>query len=270
MFNNTRIGPLIAISHYLGSITVGILFRFYRYGDTKAKVNGTTDNTSLRKAFDELIKARKKDGRNIGTLMGDSVKEGFNTMLLVGGFIILYSVIIEILSITYVFNLFSSFLGFFASNIDKNIIHGLLSGIIEITNGCKIISEIDSSNMIVKLVVVSFLIGWSGFSIHSQAASIISKTDINIKKYLYAKLFHGIFSSVYTYLFLIFVFKDYAISSFLINHNVNNINIQLNWLSTFKFSIKFQLLIVITVIIIGFVISSLNNMKRLLKNSLHI
>src|SRR5690606_12149993 len=39
---------------------------------------------------------------------------------------------------------------------------------------------------------------WSGFSIHSQALSFISTTDINGKLYVISKFLHGIFASFYS------------------------------------------------------------------------
>ena len=45
--------------------------------------------------------------------------------------------------------------------------------------------------------MINFLIGWSGFSIHSQALSFISKTDIDNKLYIISKFLHGILSSIF-------------------------------------------------------------------------
>ena len=62
--------------------------------------------------------------------------------------------------------------------------------------------------------MVNFLVGWSGFSVHSQALSFISNTDINGKLYLFAKFLHGCLSSIYTFILYTFKYKNMISPSF--------------------------------------------------------
>ena len=48
-------------------------------------------------AFSALHQARMKDKRPIGKLMGDAVMSSIHTLLMIGGFIILFSVINKLL-----------------------------------------------------------------------------------------------------------------------------------------------------------------------------
>ena len=52
----------------------------------------------LQKALDALIEARRKDARPFGELFSDAVRESFNSMLFVGGCIMMFSVLIRILA----------------------------------------------------------------------------------------------------------------------------------------------------------------------------
>jgi sporulation integral membrane protein YlbJ len=259
MFKNSAVGPLIALAHYLGVVTVGMLFKFYKpqyglYKKEEKKIN-------IKNAFKSLA-IGNKGYRNLGKLMGDSVKESFNTILIVGGFIILYSVVIEILSISNVIAYISNVFTFVLPTGNTPIFKGLLSGIIEITNGCQIISTIENTSMITKLMMVSFIIGWSGLSIHSQVASIVNKTDINMKIYILAKLFHGLLASLYTYILYIFMFRRYiALYAF---NNYNLIEPSITKLSIFQFSLKIQIVTILIIIMIGLLISLLNSIKCIL------
>jgi len=48
----------------------------------------------------------------------------------------------------------------------------------------------------------AFLLGFSGISIIFQVLSIISKTDISIKPYIYGKFLQGILAAFYVFLFV--------------------------------------------------------------------
>ncbi|RKD34758.1 sporulation integral membrane protein YlbJ [Thermohalobacter berrensis] len=256
MFNNATLGALIAIAHYLGAITVGLIFRFY--GD-KRKIPKKSEKSYIKKAFRELIKAKENDGRSFGMLMGDAVKESFNTMLMIGGFIILYSVIIEILTLTRLEELISYLITSLVPILeDKELIRATLSGIIEITNGCNMLSNVTNSSYLSKISIVSFLIGWSGFSIISQAASIISKTDIKLSIYTLSKFLHGIFASIYTILLYILFFKDKVKPASIVLQQGKVNFVSSDWISIFSFSTKIYFIILLCLILIGITLSLLN------------
>lgn len=53
-----------------------------------------------------------------------------------------------------------------------------------------------------KMMAVSAIIGWSGLSVHAQVAAMIHGTDIRIKPYITARIFHAIFAGVLTVILL--------------------------------------------------------------------
>ena len=77
-------------------------------------------------------------------------------------------------------------------------------GILEITNGLNKISLLEHVKFIEKLPVAALVLGFGGFSVHMQVASIISDSDLSMKPYLFGKLLQGIFASIYTYLLMKF------------------------------------------------------------------
>ena len=228
MFNDAKLGFILALAHYSAAITVGIIFRFYknehqgqflRFLQSKHKnrplrshfVNidrqEPSPQSTLTKAFREMFKARRKDGRNFGLLMGDSVKNSVNLLLMVGGFIIFFSVFISILTQLKVLSGISNVLGIVLSplGIDSDLINSILSGFFEVTTGCKLVS-LTTAEYMKKAVTTAFILGWAGLSIHFQIISIVSKTDISAIPFIFAKFFQGVISGVYTYLLLSYFF----------------------------------------------------------------
>ncbi len=265
MFNDVRIGSLIAFSHYLGVLTVGILFSFYKRKD-KTLVNKPQRNI-IKASIKNLLEARKEDGRAIGVLMGDAVKDGMNTMLMVGGFIILYSVIIRVLHVTNTFEVISNIIiSISPISLRKDILIAALSGFVEITNGCKIVSSISSTTLITRISIVSLLIGWSGFSIHSQAMTVLSKTDIKIKIYILSKGLHGIFAFIYSQILFRLIYKNYITTSSILDSSIKKYVFTPNWFAVFKFSFAMLIMIISMLIIIGTILCLINKIQH--KNTL--
>ena len=60
----------------------------------------------------------------------------------------------------------------------------ILAGIIELTNGLKLVSETAIVNYNLSIIISAFLLGFGGISILLQVSSIVAKTDLSIKKYV--------------------------------------------------------------------------------------
>lgn len=200
MFSEPKLGPFLLICHIAASITIGILFRFY--GNKSSASIMYSSRSSTFKRFKKELFNNKNSNSNLGGLLGEAIKNSIMTILAVGGFIIVFSVIINILLETGFITQFASLISAVLTplNIDKEIITSLLSGFFEITTGTKMASSIQGVSLAEKLVPVSIIIGWAGLSVHSQVLSIISNTDISLKPYLIGKLLHGIIAGIYTFI----------------------------------------------------------------------
>ncbi len=266
MFKNSTVGILLASSHYLGAITVGLIFKNYGSNKNKDNSNQRSNNSInyIKRALLKLISTRKEDGRSISKLMGDSIKSALETMFMVGGFIMIYSVIIEILKITGIIKFLSFLLSIIIPfNIDSKLIEGLISGLLEMTNGCKLISTASNSSIITQLCSVSFLIGWSGLSIHSQTLSMLSNTDISSKLYILSKTLHALFSSIYCYVLYQVLFKNIVVMSFFSDNNIIEYYLVGNWLENLKFSISLEFIILIVTIVFSFFIGTIYSLKSI-------
>lgn len=209
MLNDPKLAPLILIPHYLSVLVLGLSLSFYN--SKKRRIISKYNNVfeELKESYISWIKTKK----SIGSLITNSIKESMNTIILIGGLVIFYSVLIEILFSLSFFEQIFHFIGKIVP-LDTQIIKGIISGVFEVTIGCK---NIASTNMsfIGKILIINFLIGWSGLSVHSQALSFINNTDINSRLYIISKLFHGILSTIFGYIIYILKYKNYIQPTFL-------------------------------------------------------
>lgn len=123
---------------------------------------------------------------------------------MIGGFVMLFSVVISILNNSKIFDLLDFFIAPFMNkiNIPIEFANGLFAGIIELTNGVSIISSIPFKAISVNMIITAFLLGFGGLSILLQVLSITSTSDISIKPYIIGKFMQGLFAALYTYLLI--------------------------------------------------------------------
>lgn len=257
MLSSSEAGRLIAFSHYTSAIILGLIYRFYSSPKSEYLLENPQKNMKktasrlLSRAFQEMANARKRDGRSYGELMGDAVRNSMNSLFLIGGFIVLFSVILNLLleigviqAITKALQMFIPF----APHL-SNFIHGIFAGIMEVTMGCKVVSD-SIAPFSSKLIAISFLIGWSGFSINSQAAGLLAKTPISLPMYILTKLGHGIVSAFITWILVALYYKG-DISAFYSPPAIITHGISFSPLNILYISSKFLLVTIIALIILS-------------------
>ncbi|NLA58482.1 MAG: sporulation integral membrane protein YlbJ [Firmicutes bacterium] len=201
MFGIQEIGWTIAAAHYLSVVIVGFLMRFIPEKDTSTARPSLPPRRAniISRAFSALEEARIRDGRSFGQLFGDAIRETFSSMLFIGGCIMIFSVLGRILDVSGVTQAIQNCLGVFFRSIAINdaVIPPLVRGIIEITIGCEAISQVNAP-LLLRTVLASFIIGWSGLSVHAQVATMLRGTDIRLGPYIVARALHGILAAVLT------------------------------------------------------------------------
>ena len=194
LFGNSTIGYLLLLTHILAGLSVGIIFRFYKYRKTSSQYSITTY------APKEVV-----DFSNLGDIIGNSIMSAIKTVVMIGGFVILFSVILSILKNSNITNVLANILFplFKMFGIeDFQFATGSVCGILELTNGILQITSIPCKQISINIILASFLLGFGGFSVLLQVYSIISKSDISIKTYFWGKLLHAILACFYTFLLI--------------------------------------------------------------------
>jgi len=127
-----------------------------------------------------------------------------NTIVMIGGFVMLFSVIISILNNTKIFEIITVVTAPLLDTlgIPTSFITGFFAGIVELTNGVSLIAKIPYKAISLNMIICAFLLGFGGISILLQVLSITSSSDISIKPYVIAKLMQGTFAALYTYFIL--------------------------------------------------------------------
>lgn len=182
MFANKKLGIIILISHILGALINGLIYRNHK-----------------EKNLEKNKKIIVKNNLSLGELMWNTV----NSVLIIGGFIALFFVIIEILNNLHIFspisNLFSSIF-----NCNSNIFNAIFNGIFEITRGCLDISKLGLNEFFSGLLC-TFIISFGGLATAMQAFVFLKKFDMRFSFFIKQKITHAIFASIIS-IIILFIF----------------------------------------------------------------
>ena len=268
LFGDTKTGLLLLGTHILACITVGIILaRFSK----KNKFENSYDTIKIkfeRKNDSQSCNSENITFKNLGEVLTTSINISISTILMIGGFVVIFSVIISILNQTNILDKLSTLLYPILNflNIDLEFAKPLLSGILELTNGVNLVANIPTKLISQNIVLSAFLLGFGGFSVLLQVYSIVSKTDLSMKKYLVGKFLQGIIAGIYTFLalkFLPFLNLDVVQTSSLLDGSLN-LNNAFNGIYSFFYDFG---IFVISIILVIFIFKVFNNVYKLIKEN---
>ena len=281
LFGDTKTGLLLLATHVLACITVGIILARFPtkktlnpYKNSNNLVSELFSNCSIKSnELNNSTKANISNSmmqnitlKNLGEVLSTSINNSISTILLIGGFVVIFSVIISILNQTNILDKLSTFLYPILNllNIDLEFAKPLLSGILELTNGINLVANIPSKLISQNIVLSAFLLGFGGFSVLLQVYSIVSKTDLSMKKYLVGKFLQGIIAGIYTFLalkFLPFLNLDVVQTSSLLDGSPN-LNNAFNGIYSFLYSFG---IFVIAIALVICIFKVFNNIYKHIK-----
>lgn len=138
---------------------------------------------------------KHKSKNNFGDILKFSLENALKTCAIVGGFIILFSLVKEIL----INNFYTQIL-----LKELPVLKSIIIGIFEITNGINLLIDTNISIQL-KLSIISFLCSFSGSCIILQCYSFVYKnTEFKINKYIFYKLIQAIIAFIITFIICIF------------------------------------------------------------------
>lgn len=164
LLSNVKAGYIILVSHILSNIIVAFIFR-------KKKVILNSDNNKESFSF-------SFPDKSFITILTNSIFKSFKTLVNMLGIIMIF------LMITTIIKKIIPLTG---------IANGLISGILEMTQGVKYISGLDIS-LPLKASILSMIVSFSGLSVHFQVKSIIDGTDIKYSSFLKARVVQSFIS----------------------------------------------------------------------------
>lgn len=181
MFGSPTIGYWLAAGHYLSNLIVGLLLRFR---------SGGVDLRSKLPASISPVPVSNPEIDGIGKILGRSVHGAINNILAVGGFIVVFSVLTRLLCawgvIGFIAQVLTNIFGFI--NLTYPLAYGLCMGFFEITLGSQAAATSIVGNLFPSLVVVSFILAFSGLSIIAQVMSIVAGIPVRFWFYIRARV----------------------------------------------------------------------------------
>ncbi|WP_200889581.1 nucleoside recognition domain-containing protein [Cohnella kolymensis] len=206
-FGSSEAAPVLAIAHYGGALTLGILTGFL---DRSAVMSSEDDAAAgrgrLRAALAAMHRARTADGRPFGLMLQQSVQSSLALMMIVGGLVVFFSAALDLFvnsgSLSFVNQLTSGMLHVFGLPPDMG--PSLVKGIFEVTLGAKAAASAAASGMplpmVDRIAAAAFVLSWAGLSVHAQVAGLMSRTRWRYAPFALFRLLHGAIAMFIVYL----------------------------------------------------------------------
>ncbi|WP_067839752.1 sporulation integral membrane protein YlbJ [Amphibacillus sediminis] len=209
-FQTPALGILLVLAHYGSNLLVGMVMRFYKHKEDR-HIQRTSHTNIWYRAFETLHKMRLNQNKPFGKMFGDAVIHSVETLLMIGGFIIIFSVFANVLLQIGL----APFLGkqislaFTFFDLPTSLALPFFNGLFEVTLGAQQIANLSQEPLLAKAILVSILLAFNGFSVQAQVASILAETDISFKPYFFGRILQGGFSAL-----IVLVMYNLVIPSF--------------------------------------------------------
>ncbi|USB32568.1 sporulation integral membrane protein YlbJ [Paenibacillus sp. YPG26] len=199
-FHNPQLAGTLAAAHYGSSLLVGLLMRFHEPGAAPTPTApGTRAGFSLRPALKAMHEARMGDDRSFGEQLRQAVISALQLMTVVGGLVVVFSVLLEVLSasglMTQLYELIRQVLSLL--HLPSALAEPLVGGGFEVTLGAKASAAVPASvPLAFKAAAAAFILSWAGLSVHAQIASILSGTGMRYFPFLLSRIIHAVLAAL--------------------------------------------------------------------------
>lgn len=181
MLGAPEAAPYLIAAHYLSAVLTGVIFGLFRKRRRTAKRETFGDVWSLFKSDIALC-------RPAGDLISDSIEKSLTTLIKIGGFIIVFSVMMEIFKVSGLLDAMAFIYSPLSrlSGLTEQSTKAMLLGGIEMTNGCSMAAALDLG-LAAKLPIVSSILAFGGMCIHMQTKSVCAPSGLVPKRFGLAK-----------------------------------------------------------------------------------
>lgn len=181
VFGSGRVGLMLYLSHILASFCVGILFRFYRPGQSPTP----------RRALPPTFQTSR-----FSTALTRSVTSAVGSVLNICAFVVLFTVVIRMLTLSGLLTGLAGLLGalFSPLGVTQEWITRLLTGFLEVSSGVSTLSG--QAGLSSRVSMAAFMLGWAGLSVHCQVLAFLGDSGLSMGTYFVGKLLHGVLSVV--------------------------------------------------------------------------
>ncbi len=180
LFGSKQIGYIIFIAHIISALVNGLLYRF--------------------------IKTEQKECLEIKTpsenALSASIISAIKSVLIVGGYVVIFGIIADMLSNIGVTEILTNIFGLFG--IDKRISKATVLSLVEITRG---VIELSTLKLPLPILIATACgaISFGGLSVTFQAITFLSSCNIKPVFYVFSKLTQAIIAFATSYLLSIII-----------------------------------------------------------------
>jgi nucleoside recognition membrane protein YjiH len=150
-------------------------------------------------AIHAMHEARLADGRAFGELLRQAVSSSLRLIIIVGGLVVFFSVMMELLVQTGwlggLYGITEQLLRH--SGLPPSLSPSLVGGLFEVTLGNKEAGSAGASiPLVYKVAAAAFVLSWGGLSVHAQIMSVLSNTPMRYGPFLFARAIHALIAPV--------------------------------------------------------------------------
>jgi sporulation integral membrane protein YlbJ len=196
MFHHPSLGVILAIAHYLSNIIIGIWLGLRSPRHTQDK----KDPTSIIQKCRRTLLEAQKNCPPCGQLMSDAVKIGINNICLIGGFVVIFAIIVTLLKTTSLLTIcaYPCKLFLYVTGLAGELDTALATGFWEMTLGLNSVS-LAGVTIRDQAIIAGILLGWSGLSIQAQVTGVLAGSGISPRLYYQSRVLQGILGGLITY-----------------------------------------------------------------------
>ena len=179
MLNNAKAGLIIYIAHIVSALICAYIF-----------CNNKKRKLVLKQQTNKL--PISQININYGQALSDSVYSATQTIIVVGAYITIFFMLIDMLIGTHILSplefVFKQLFLFFG--INPNVSHGTACAVVEMTRGASEIAKFGTNAITVSLICA--IVSFGGFSIIAQSLALGKKSKPKTATFIFYKLCHAI------------------------------------------------------------------------------
>lgn len=199
-----ELGILLAIIHWASALCTGLFMRWLtprsdKLASSKAqeKTGGIPEEpdfimlpgegmsrSRIKRIAEAMHNAHQQDGRSFGKLLGEAVSSAVQTLMMIGGYIMIFSVIIQVVRLL----------------IPQQIAGYMVNGFFEVNLGTHAVSTAAFASEVWQMALLGVVLAWSGISAHLQVRTLLKGTDLGYGSFIGSRLLHSSLAFALTYL----------------------------------------------------------------------
>ncbi|PYI50823.1 sporulation integral membrane protein YlbJ [Paenibacillus flagellatus] len=197
-FHDVGLALVLGIAHYGSGLIVGFLMRFHGGKRQTGTLPAASGRTLLWRAMQAMHRARLQESRTFGELLKDSVQSSLKLIMVVGGLVVFFCVVLEVLTLSRVMS------GLYAAvdsalrwfRFPPELSQAVVNGLFEVTIGAKSAAGAGTHlSLASKVAIAAFVLSWSGLSVHAQIVSLLNRTDLRYMPFAVARMAHGLMAA---------------------------------------------------------------------------